>query len=113
RGAPGAGDLRPVPASAPGLGVPGHEQVGTHSWSRSTPSLPIHGRCSGREEAEGAWIVSGGIADGTDGVDGVGLVGGLVVAVAQHAGEAQRDTTGIAAGALDAVDGDLDDLDRP
>ena len=45
-------------------------------------------------------------------VDRVGLVGGLVVAVADHPREAQRQAAGVAARALQPVEGDLDDLLR-
>ena len=48
-----------------------------------------------------------------DGADRVGLGGGLVVAVADHPGEAQRHAAGVAGGALHAVEGDLDDLLGP
>ena len=43
-------------------------------------------------------------------VDRAGLGGRLVVAVAQHAGEAQREAAGVPAGPLDAVERDLNDL---
>ena len=46
-------------------------------------------------------------AEGADGVDGVGLGGGLVLAVAQHPGEPQREAARVARAALDAVEGDL------
>ena len=46
-------------------------------------------------------------AEGADGVDGVGLGGGLVLAVAQHPGEPQREPARVARAALDAVEGDL------
>ena len=45
-------------------------------------------------------------------LDRVGLVGGLVVAVADDPGEAQSHAAGVAGGALEAVEGDLDDLLR-
>src|SRR6478735_9293388 len=41
-------------------------------------------------------------------LDGVGLAGRLVVAVADDPGKAQRDAAGVAGGALEAVEGDLD-----
>ena len=43
-------------------------------------------------------------------LDGVGLGGGLVVAVADDPGEPQRQAAGVARRALEAVEGDLDDL---
>src|SRR4051794_23657050 len=46
-------------------------------------------------------------------VDRVGLAGPLVVAVAHDAGEAECDAAWVAGGALDAVEGDLDDLLGP
>src|SRR6478752_1594085 len=48
-----------------------------------------------------------------DRLDRVGLVGALVVAVAQDPGEAERDATGVAGRALEAVEGDLHHLQRP
>ena len=45
---------------------------------------------------------------GEHGAQRVRLVGALVRPVAQHAGEAQGDAAGVARGALDAVEGDLD-----
>ena len=50
---------------------------------------------------------------GPDGVDRVGVGGGLVRAVAQHAGEPQRDPAGVAGAPLHAVERDLDDELRP
>src|SRR3954451_18939981 len=46
------------------------------------------------------------------GLDGVRLVRGLVVAVAHDPGEAERQATGVAGRALEAVEGDLHDLLR-
>jgi len=46
-------------------------------------------------------------------LDGVGLGGGLVLAVAEHAGEAQREPAWVPGAALDAVEGDLYDKLRP
>jgi signal recognition particle subunit SRP54 len=46
-------------------------------------------------------------------LDGVGLGGGLVLAVPEHAGEAQREATWVPGAALDAVEGDLHDEFRP
>jgi signal recognition particle subunit SRP54 len=50
---------------------------------------------------------------GAHGLDRVGLGGGLVLAVPEHAGEAQREAAGVAGAALDAVEGDLHDKLRP
>jgi signal recognition particle subunit SRP54 len=51
--------------------------------------------------------------EGAHGPDRVGLGGGLVLAVPEHAGEAQREAAGVAGAALDAVEGDLHDQFRP
>ncbi len=50
---------------------------------------------------------------GADHVDGVGLGRGLVLAVAQHPGEAQRQAAGVARAALHAVERDLHHQLRP
>src|SRR5437867_12843209 len=57
-----------------------------------------------------AWLRWSALVKGAHGVDRVCFVGTLVVAVAQHAGEAQCHATGVARRALDAVERDLDDL---
>ena len=59
-----------------------------------------------------AGSVSGGEV-GADGGEGVGVGGGLVLAVADDPGETQGHAAGVAGGALDAVEGDLDDLLGP
>ena len=46
--------------------------------------------------------------DGEHGVQRVGLLGALVGAMAQHAGEAQGDAARVARAGLHAVEGDLD-----
>jgi len=51
--------------------------------------------------------------EGAHRLDGVGLGGGLVLAVAEHAGEAQREPAWVPGAALDAVEGDLYDKLRP
>ena len=50
------------------------------------------------------------LVEGAHGVDGVGLGGTLVVAVAQHPCETQRHAAGVADRSLHAVEGDLDHL---
>src|SRR4051794_23256787 len=58
--------------------------------SITSANLPV-----GRSATEGS--------DGPDGLDGVGLVDGLVVAVAEDPREPEGQTAGVAAGALETV----------
>src|SRR5450631_1703703 len=64
-------------------------------------------------KAAPAISAGGARVDRPDGIDVVGVGCSLVRAVAQHAGEPERDPAGIARAGLYAIEGDLDHKLRP
>ena len=76
---------------------------------RSGRSKPAGNKRPSPRGAARRFRPAGQSAASADRVDRVGLVGRLVLAVAQHPGEAQRHAARVARAALHAVEGDLDD----
>ena len=99
------------------------ERVDVFVLPNKTIELPVMGTFEVRDGKIAAWRDyfdlnqymqqlprSAPAEHGADGLDRVGLGGGLVVAVAADPREAERDAAGVAAGRLHAVERDLDDL---
>src|SRR3954454_9946473 len=97
----GALDGDPVSARARTSSLPTRRRG---SRPRRRPP-PLPGTAAGGREA--APVASA--PQGEHGREVVGLGGGLVLAIAEHPGEAQRDAAGVARRGLDAVERDLDD----